>query len=188
MRIYYASNRAVDLVRSLRCHDVDRRLPRVQEAVDGLIRQISDLAAPGSRMCFDALHRDHMDGRVHCRGYSCGSQASPDCGHLHRCLHIHMCMAQQAAGSEGWWRGAVLNLLRCLKHCHPQPGCVIGMEDPGKHVQAMYQDWHCKRAREAKACNPGYMWPRKSLCSLTLEKCTTLWQPRLIGAHMGMWQ
>ena len=48
----------------------------MQEAVDGLIRQMSDLAAPGSRMCFDALHRDHMDGRVHCRGYSCGAQAS----------------------------------------------------------------------------------------------------------------
>ena len=37
---------------------------------------MSDLAAPGSRMCFDALHRDHMDGRVRCRGYSCGAQAS----------------------------------------------------------------------------------------------------------------
>ena len=48
-----------------------------QEAVDGLIRQVSDLAAPGSRLCFDALHRDHMDGRVRCRGYSCGAQASP---------------------------------------------------------------------------------------------------------------
>ena len=44
--------------------------------MDGLIRQMSDLAAPGSRMCFDALHRDHMDGRVRCRGYSCGAQAS----------------------------------------------------------------------------------------------------------------
>ena len=44
----------------------------MQEAVDGLMRQISALAAPGSRICFDALHRDHMDGRVRNRGFSCG--------------------------------------------------------------------------------------------------------------------
>jgi len=44
----------------------------LQEAVDGLLKQISDMAAPGSRICFDALHRDHMDGRVHNRGFSCG--------------------------------------------------------------------------------------------------------------------
>ena len=44
----------------------------VQEAVDGLMRQVSELAAPGSRVCFDALHRDHMDGRVRSRGFSCG--------------------------------------------------------------------------------------------------------------------
>ena len=44
----------------------------MQGAVDGLMRQISALAAPGSRICFDALHRDHMDGRVHNRGFSCG--------------------------------------------------------------------------------------------------------------------
>jgi hypothetical protein len=36
------------------------------------MRQVSELAAPGSRICFDALHRDHMDGRVHNRGFSCG--------------------------------------------------------------------------------------------------------------------
>ncbi|CAL5223896.1 g6492 [Coccomyxa viridis] len=46
-----------------------------QGAVDGLMRQISALAAPGSRVCFDALHRDHMDGRVHNRGFSCGVEA-----------------------------------------------------------------------------------------------------------------
>ncbi len=44
----------------------------VQGAVDGLMRQISALATPGSRICFDALHRDHMDGRVRNRGFSCG--------------------------------------------------------------------------------------------------------------------
>ncbi len=36
------------------------------------MRQISALAAPGSRICFDALHRDHIDGRVRNRGFSCG--------------------------------------------------------------------------------------------------------------------
>jgi len=36
------------------------------------LKQISNMAAPGSRICFDALHRDHMDGRVHNRGFSCG--------------------------------------------------------------------------------------------------------------------
>lgn len=40
--------------------------------MDGLLRQVSEMAAPGSRMCFDALHRDHMDGRVRNRGFSCG--------------------------------------------------------------------------------------------------------------------
>lgn len=44
----------------------------MQGAVDGLMKQISALAAPGSRICFDALHRDHMDGRVRNRGFSCG--------------------------------------------------------------------------------------------------------------------
>ena len=30
--------------------------------MDGLLKQISALAAPGSRLCFDALHRTYMDG------------------------------------------------------------------------------------------------------------------------------
>lgn len=45
-----------------------------QEAVDGLVAQISGLAAAGSRICFDALHRDYMDGTVKNRGYACGSK------------------------------------------------------------------------------------------------------------------
>ena len=40
------------------------------------MRQISALAAPGSRICFDALHRDHMDGRVRNRGFSCGVEVA----------------------------------------------------------------------------------------------------------------
>ncbi|CAK0732255.1 hypothetical protein CVIRNUC_000105 [Coccomyxa viridis] len=46
-----------------------------QEAVDNLLAQVSQLAAPGSRLCFDALHRDHMDGRVKMRGYTNGANA-----------------------------------------------------------------------------------------------------------------
>jgi O-methyltransferase involved in polyketide biosynthesis len=42
--------------------------------VDGLIRQISSLAAPGSRICFDALDRDYLEGRVKNRGFACGSE------------------------------------------------------------------------------------------------------------------
>ena len=49
----------------------------VQNAVDGLVKQISALAGPGSRLCFDALHRAYMDGRVRYRGYSCGSVVRP---------------------------------------------------------------------------------------------------------------
>ena len=48
-----------------------------QEAVDNLLAQVSQLAAPGSRLCFDALHRDHMDGRVKMRGYTNGARVSP---------------------------------------------------------------------------------------------------------------
>ena len=48
-----------------------------QEAVDNLLAQVSQLAAPGSRLCFDALHRDHMDGRVKMRGYTNGANVSP---------------------------------------------------------------------------------------------------------------
>ena len=47
-----------------------------QEAVDNLLAQVSQLAAPGSRLCFDALHRDHMDGRVKMRGYTNGAKVS----------------------------------------------------------------------------------------------------------------
>lgn len=57
----------------------------MQEAVDGLMRQVSELAAPGSRMCFDALHRDHMDGRVHNRGFSCGVEVRLDAPDLSTC-------------------------------------------------------------------------------------------------------
>ena len=49
--------------------------------MDGLIRQISELAAPGSRLCFDALHRDYLDGRVKNRGFKCGSEVRAE-----RCL------------------------------------------------------------------------------------------------------
>ena len=48
-----------------------------QEAVDNLLAQVSQLAAPRSRLCFDALHRDHMDGRVKMRGYTNGARVRP---------------------------------------------------------------------------------------------------------------
>ncbi len=60
-QVYHCDN-----VVPCKCHSL------AQEAVDQLMRQVSELAAPGSRICFDALHRDHMDGRVHNRGFSCG--------------------------------------------------------------------------------------------------------------------
>lgn len=53
-------------------------LRRVQDAVEGLIRQVSALAAQGSRLCFDALHADYLDGRVKSRGFSCGSEVCAD--------------------------------------------------------------------------------------------------------------
>lgn len=46
----------------------------IQEAVDNLMGQVSQLAAPGSRLCFDALHRNYMDGRVKMRGYTNGAR------------------------------------------------------------------------------------------------------------------
>ena len=60
--------------------------------------QVSQLAAPGSRLCFDALHRDHMDGRVKMRGYTNGarvSQCPPLCGMCQGsavACHAPMCM------------------------------------------------------------------------------------------------
>lgn len=46
----------------------------MQEAVDGLIRQVSELAAPGSRICMDMIDRAYLDGTVKNRGFSCGSK------------------------------------------------------------------------------------------------------------------
>ena len=65
-----------------------------QEAVDNLLAQVSQLAAPGSRLCFDALHRDHMDGRVKMRGYTNGARV----GHLLPlcCLRQRSAVACQA--------------------------------------------------------------------------------------------
>lgn len=64
----------------------------VQEAVHGLMRQVSELAAPGSRVCFDALHRDHMDGRVHSRGFSCGVEVRLHAPNLSTCPQRARCM------------------------------------------------------------------------------------------------
>ena len=44
--------------------------------MDNLLAQVSQLAAPGSRLCFDALHRNYMDGRVKMRGYTNGARVS----------------------------------------------------------------------------------------------------------------
>ena len=56
------------------------------------MRQVSELAAPGSRVCFDALHRDHMDGRVHNRGFSCGLEVRLDAPNLSTCLQRMQCI------------------------------------------------------------------------------------------------
>ncbi len=58
-----------------------------QEATAGLLRQISELAAPGSRLCFDAVHADYIDGRKRSRGYWCGAQVRPF--GLPLTLHMH---------------------------------------------------------------------------------------------------
>ena len=42
--------------------------------MDGLIKQISELASPGSRICMDMVDKAYMDGTVKNRGYSCGSE------------------------------------------------------------------------------------------------------------------
>ena len=48
----------------------------LQEKREGLLAQLSALAAPGSRLCFDALHADYVDGRSKCRGFTNGSEVS----------------------------------------------------------------------------------------------------------------
>ncbi|CAL8463656.1 g3190 [Coccomyxa elongata] len=55
------------------CEGILTYLP--QDAVDGLIKQISELASPGSRICMDMVDKAYMDGTVKNRGYSCGSEA-----------------------------------------------------------------------------------------------------------------
>ena len=41
------------------------------EEWSGLLAQLSALAAPGSRLCFDALHADYVDGRSKQQGLHC---------------------------------------------------------------------------------------------------------------------
>ena len=46
----------------------------MQTVVDALIGQISDVAAPGSEICFDVLHRDVLEGRTKAYGFKTGSK------------------------------------------------------------------------------------------------------------------
>lgn len=54
--------------------------------MDGLVRQVSELAAPGSRICMDMVNKAYLEKRIKNRGFSCGSEVSLTMLHLRKCL------------------------------------------------------------------------------------------------------